>query len=99
MQVKLANRFGLPFLAVNGGHGTTSSLNTIQRGVSINLRALNHVQISQDGESALIGGGANTHEVINALAAGGKATGESLPNSTLQHLSLIRENLSLNEWA
>ncbi|KAI4173931.1 MAG: hypothetical protein LQ343_002699 [Gyalolechia ehrenbergii] len=72
--VKLANRFGLPFLAVNGGHGTTSSLNTIQRGVSINLRALNHVQISQDGESALIGGGANTHEVINALAAGGKAT-------------------------
>ncbi|KAL8942997.1 MAG: hypothetical protein Q9216_001353 [Gyalolechia sp. 2 TL-2023] len=72
--VKLANRFGLPFLAVNGGHGTTSSLNTIKRGVSINLRALNHVQVSQDGQSALIGGGANTHEVINTLAASGKVT-------------------------
>ncbi|KAL9596385.1 MAG: hypothetical protein Q9219_005820 [cf. Caloplaca sp. 3 TL-2023] len=73
-QVQLANRFGLPFLAVNGGHGSTSSLNTIRRGVSINLRALNHVQISPDKSSALIGGGANTHEVINALAAEGKAT-------------------------
>lgn len=72
--VKLANQLGLPFLAVNGGHGTTSSLNTIQRGVLINLRALNHVQVSQDGQSALVGGGANTHEVIKALAASGKVT-------------------------
>lgn len=78
MQVKLANRLGLPFLAVNGGHGTTSSLNTIQHGVFINLRALNHVRVSQDGHSALVGGGARTHEVINALAASGKVTGKGL---------------------
>ncbi|KAL8714690.1 MAG: hypothetical protein Q9225_006538 [Loekoesia sp. 1 TL-2023] len=74
MQVNLANRFGLPFLAVNGAHGSTSTLNTIQRGLSINLRALNRVQVSQDGGSALIGGGANTHEVIHALSACGKVT-------------------------
>ncbi|KAL8839882.1 MAG: hypothetical protein Q9170_001562 [Blastenia crenularia] len=74
LQVKLANRFGLPFLAVNGGHGSTSSLNTIQRGVSINLRALSHVRVSRGGDSALVGGGANTQEVIHALAARGKVT-------------------------
>ncbi|KAI4127298.1 MAG: hypothetical protein LQ338_003258 [Usnochroma carphineum] len=72
--VKLANKLGLPFLAVNGAHGSTSSLNTIQRGVSINLRNFNQVQISQDGQSALIGGGANTHEVVNGLGAHGKVT-------------------------
>lgn len=77
LQVKFANNCGLPFLAVNGGHGTSSALKTIQRGVLINLRNLNHIQISRDGNSALLGGGVNTHEVINTLAASGKVTGKN----------------------
>ncbi|KAI4138072.1 MAG: hypothetical protein L6R39_006979 [Caloplaca ligustica] len=72
--VKLANKFRLPFLAVNGGHASTSSINTIQQGVSINLRNFNQVQISNDGNTALVGGGANTHEVVNGLGAHGKVT-------------------------
>ncbi|KAL8988152.1 MAG: hypothetical protein Q9177_002732 [Variospora cf. flavescens] len=72
--VKMANQLRLPFLAVNGGHGTSSALKTIQRGVSINLCNFKQLQISQDGKSALIGGGANTQEVVNGLAAYGKVT-------------------------
>ncbi|KAL8907959.1 MAG: hypothetical protein Q9207_001105 [Kuettlingeria erythrocarpa] len=72
--VKLANDYHLPFLAVNGGHGTSSFLNTFQHGVSINLRNFNQVQFSKDGKSALIGGGANTQEVINGLGVHGKVT-------------------------
>ncbi|KAL8736007.1 MAG: hypothetical protein Q9166_000569 [cf. Caloplaca sp. 2 TL-2023] len=74
IQVKFANRCGLPFLAVNSGHGITTALRTIQQGVSINLRKLNKIQIAQDGNSALMGGGVNTHEVVNTLAASGKVT-------------------------
>ncbi|KAL8703191.1 MAG: hypothetical protein Q9201_003610 [Fulgogasparrea decipioides] len=72
--VKFANKCGLPFLPVNRGHGTSSALNTIEHGVSINLYKLNHIQISQDGRSASMGGGVNTHEVVNFLAASGKVT-------------------------
>ncbi|KAL8947997.1 MAG: hypothetical protein Q9222_005779 [Ikaeria aurantiellina] len=72
--VKFANHYGLPFLAVNGGHGSTSSLNTIQHGVSINLQKLKKIQIAADGHSAILGGGVNTHEVVNTLAASNKVT-------------------------
>ncbi|KAL8737287.1 MAG: hypothetical protein Q9181_001841 [Wetmoreana brouardii] len=72
--VKFANECGLPFLPVNRGHGTSSALNTIEHGLSINLHKLNHIQISQDGRSASMGGGVNTHEVVNTLAASGKIT-------------------------
>ncbi len=42
------------------------------------------IQISLDGSSALLGGGVNTHEVVNTLAVKGKVTGENI--SRLDHL-------------
>ncbi|KAL8692768.1 MAG: hypothetical protein Q9218_002275 [Villophora microphyllina] len=73
--VRFADHCGLPFLAVNRGHGTSSTLHTIQHGgCLINLQKLCHIQISQNDSTALIGGGVNTHEVINTLAARGKVT-------------------------
>ncbi|KAI4107144.1 MAG: hypothetical protein L6R37_001845 [Teloschistes peruensis] len=72
--VKFANDCALPFLTVGQGHGTSSALNTIRRGVSINLQKLRNVQVARDGRRALIGGGVNTHDVRSALAAHGKVT-------------------------
>ncbi|KAI4243322.1 MAG: hypothetical protein L6R40_003494 [Gallowayella cf. fulva] len=82
--VKFANGVDFPFLAVNGGgHGLTASLNAIWHGLSINLNKLNKIQISTDGKSALIGGGVNTHQVVNTLAASGKVTGKEIFNGYL----------------
>ncbi|KAI4193801.1 MAG: hypothetical protein LQ350_008139 [Teloschistes chrysophthalmus] len=74
IQVKFANDCALPFLVVGQGHGTSSALNTIRRGVSINLQKLRHVHVGRDGKRALIGGGVNTHDVRSTLAAHGKVT-------------------------
>ncbi|KAI4285447.1 MAG: hypothetical protein L6R38_000611 [Xanthoria sp. 2 TBL-2021] len=82
--VEFANRSGLSFLAVGGGHGSTSALNTIRRGLSINLHKLKQIQISSNGDSVLLGGGVNTHEVINALAAHGKVTATTNGGCTSQ---------------
>ncbi|KAL8998301.1 MAG: hypothetical protein Q9169_002615 [Polycauliona sp. 2 TL-2023] len=82
--VKFANRCQLPFLAVNRGHGSTSALNTIRRGLSINLRKLNKIQIAPDGNSTLLGGGVNTHEVVQTLASNGKVTATTNGGCTSQ---------------
>ncbi|KAL8767160.1 MAG: hypothetical protein Q9209_006251 [Squamulea sp. 1 TL-2023] len=66
------------------GHGSTSSLNTIQHGLSINLRKLKKIHISADGESALLGGGVRTHEAIQTLAASGKITATTNGGCTSQ---------------
>lgn len=42
------------------------------------------IQISTDGNSALLAGGVNTHEVVNTLAVKGKVTGENI--SCIDHL-------------
>ncbi|KAL8669581.1 MAG: hypothetical protein Q9168_005836 [Polycauliona sp. 1 TL-2023] len=82
--VKFANDCNFSFLAVGGGHGTTSALNTIRRGISINLHKLKKIQISPNGDSALLGGGVNTHEVINSLASNGKVTATTNGGCTSQ---------------
>ncbi|KAL8657601.1 MAG: hypothetical protein Q9226_001744 [Calogaya cf. arnoldii] len=52
---KFATRRDLPFLAVGGGHRSTSALNTIRRGLSINFDKLKKTQLTSDGISALCG--------------------------------------------
>ena len=53
----------LPFLAVSGAHGWTSTLNGVHRGIQINMRKLNSLQVNADGKTATVGGGVMQYEI------------------------------------
>ncbi|KKK15845.1 hypothetical protein AOCH_004102 [Aspergillus ochraceoroseus] len=72
--VQYANENDIPFLAVNGGHGTISTLSTLQHGLEIWLHRLDSVTISEDGQSATFGGGIKSGNVTQALWEIGKQT-------------------------
>ncbi|KAL4737143.1 hypothetical protein BDV11DRAFT_206979 [Aspergillus similis] len=72
--IKYANANNLPFLAVNGGHGSISSLSKIDNGIEIWMHKLNSVQIAEDGKTVTVGGGIKSAELIPALFAHGKYT-------------------------
>ncbi|KAI3527600.1 hypothetical protein CSPX01_16853 [Colletotrichum filicis] len=72
--IRHANEQGIPFLARSGGHGATESLSLAKNVVSIDLRGMDQIVISEDGETATIGGGASVKEVVNTLWAAGKQT-------------------------
>ncbi|KAJ1322929.1 fumiquinazoline A oxidase [Microdochium nivale] len=75
--IKFANEYCHPFLAVSGSHGFPTSMGKIHRGIQINLRRLNTIKVSEDGETATAGGGILQHETVRDLFAKGKmaATG------------------------
>ncbi|KAI1110403.1 putative FAD-dependent oxygenase [Nemania sp. NC0429] len=72
--VRQANTCGLPFLAFNGGHGSIGTLGRMHQGVAIDLSQLRSVVVSQDGNTATIGGGALAKNVTIGLWAAGKQT-------------------------
>ena len=72
--MKYADRYNVPFLAVNRAHGTASALSNVYNGIEIYINALNSIEIAEDGESALMGGGTYQDQVVNYLAAHGKVT-------------------------
>lgn len=72
--VALGSRFNIPFLAVSGGHGWTSTLDKLTYGIQINLRRLNTTTLSRDGKTAIVGGGTLQHEIVRSLFAEGKYT-------------------------
>lgn len=74
-KVEYANRHGLPFLAVGAGHGATEALSTVQNGLAILTRKMNHVRVDKGGQTATIGAGVLSKEVTNALWAVNKQTG------------------------
>jgi FAD/FMN-containing dehydrogenase len=76
--VSLANRFNIPFLAVSGTHGWTTTLNSLPYGIQINLRKLNTTTLSPDGKSAIVGGGTLQYEITRSLFAKGKAAGKTV---------------------
>ncbi|KAL4975568.1 hypothetical protein BDW66DRAFT_151852 [Aspergillus desertorum] len=72
--IKYANANNLPFLAVNGGHGSISSLSNIDHGIEIWIHKLNSIQIAEDGKTVTVGGGIRSAELIPALFAHKKHT-------------------------
>lgn len=73
LQIQYANSHRIPFLAISGGHGTSSVLSTITSGIGIYLRGLSGVSLSPTNNShALILGGTLTGEVISGLLKLGK---------------------------
>lgn len=70
--IKVANSLNIPFLAVSSGHGLTSQINKVRRGLSINLRKLNSAKLNPSSGTVTVGGGIITHELLSFLAAKGK---------------------------
>lgn len=70
--MKFANQKELPFLAYNGVHGSITTLGKMDRGIEIYMRQLSGVKISEDGETAKIGGGTLSKDVTDQLWAAGK---------------------------
>lgn len=65
----------MPFLAVSGGHGWSSSLNNVRNGIQINMRKLNTTRLRDEGNSAIVGGGTMQYEITAALFNSGKRAG------------------------
>jgi len=73
--VQIANRYGIPFLAVSGTHGWTKTLNNLPFGIQINMRKLNTATVDKGGKTATVGGGTLQWEVTRALYAENKQAG------------------------
>ncbi|KAF3769586.1 FAD-binding domain-containing protein [Cryphonectria parasitica EP155] len=70
--VQYANSIDMPFLAVNRGHGSPYTLSKLQNGIEIWLSQLNSIDIAEDGNSAVLGGGVYIEEVVHTLFEYGK---------------------------
>ncbi|OAA48855.1 FAD binding domain protein [Beauveria brongniartii RCEF 3172] len=78
--VQYANDHGTPFLAIGGGqHGATSTLGKLRGGLGIAMSTLDSIELSADGQTAKLGGGALSKTVIDALWEAGKQTAWSGP--------------------
>jgi hypothetical protein len=74
--IKYANRVHLPFLAVNRGHGSPITLARVRHGLEIWLAKLNSIEVAEDGNTAVLGGGVYIKEVIDKLAKYKKVAGK-----------------------
>ncbi|KAM3453177.1 hypothetical protein MY3296_003940 [Beauveria thailandica] len=72
--VQYANDHGTPFLAIGGQHGATSTLAKLRGGIGIAMSTLDSIELSADGQTAKVGGGALSKTVIDALWEAGKQT-------------------------
>lgn len=86
--VKYANTAELPFIAINRGHGSPYTLSGVQNGIQIWMNKLTDITLSEDGKSAVMGGGVYVEQVISVLAQHGKASGE-LPIYHIVHIESL----------
>ncbi|KAI8965610.1 FAD-binding domain-containing protein [Daldinia sp. FL1419] len=98
--VRYCNDNSLEFLAVNRGHGITTSL-SVFKGVQIDLKKLTAISIEPDGKSALFQGGVRAGEAIATLWDQGYVTGlYGLVADNIIHLNLVLADgstISVNE--
>ena len=64
----------MPFLAVSGGHGTTSDLANAKDAIGIRFTQMRNITIVDDGQAVLIEGGVRTGDLLPYLWARGKQT-------------------------
>jgi FAD/FMN-containing dehydrogenase len=76
--VKYANERGIPFIAVNSGHGAITTVGKVKNGIEIWMRSLNQIVIAEGGKTVTMGGGVLSVNVTEALWRAGKQTGTSL---------------------
>ncbi|KAK0638508.1 hypothetical protein B0T16DRAFT_338189 [Cercophora newfieldiana] len=72
--VRFANKHSLPFLAVDGAHGHTTTLAKMQNGVAISLKKMKSIKIGPSGGYADLQAGLTSGEVMRHLWAHNKTT-------------------------
>ncbi|PVH78374.1 FAD-binding domain-containing protein [Cadophora sp. DSE1049] len=72
--VKFAGTHDIPFLAYSGGHGAIDSLGSMDHGIQIRMTEMKSVSIAPDGESATIGGGILSKDLVDTLWRSNKQT-------------------------
>lgn len=103
--VELANRYGIPFLAVSGTHGWTETLNKLPFGFQINMRKLNSTTLDDGGKTATVGGGTLQYEITRSLFDEGKQTGIALSTASLEGRQVLMKSsywigrMRLRHWA
>ncbi|KAI4864936.1 FAD-binding domain-containing protein [Hypoxylon rubiginosum] len=93
--VQYCNDNSIQFLAVNRGHGLTTSLGRF-RGVQIDMKQLTAITIDPDGKSALFQGGAYVREIMATLWDQGYVAGDD----NIIHLNVVLADgstISVNE--
>jgi hypothetical protein len=59
---------------VGGHHGINSALGTMRNGIAISFANMKQIDVSQDGQSATIGVGLRSGELVRGLFAKNKRT-------------------------
>lgn len=67
MQVKLATQFKIPFLAVAGRHGYTTTLRSLRNGLEIDLSQLDTIEIDKTSQTFTVGAGVRVSEIFDPL--------------------------------
>jgi hypothetical protein len=93
--VKYANERGIPFIAVNGGHGAITTVGEVKNGIEIWMRSLNKIAIAQDGKTVTLGGGVLSKSVTETLWRAGKQTGKSLAT---QYTQKATKHATCSDW-
>ncbi|XP_014554941.1 hypothetical protein COCVIDRAFT_103737 [Bipolaris victoriae FI3] len=69
-----ANANNKSFHAISGGHAITAYLNNVEHAVGILMRGMKDISITENGDTALVGGGILNGDVLDYLWAHGKQT-------------------------
>ncbi|KIA75595.1 FAD-dependent oxidase [Aspergillus ustus] len=70
--VRFASRNQIPFLAVGGGHGFTTTLGEVQNGLEIDLSPFNKISVDARRNRLTVGGGVRFRDIMDPLYAAGK---------------------------
>ncbi|KAL3458978.1 FAD-dependent oxidase [Aspergillus heterothallicus] len=70
--VRYASRNEIPFLAVGGGHGFTTTLGEVQNGLEIDLSQFNQIKVDARRNRLTIGGSVRFRDIVDPLYAAGK---------------------------
>ncbi|ROV92439.1 hypothetical protein VPNG_09576 [Cytospora leucostoma] len=75
--VKIAGRWGIPFLATGGGHGLSITLSKLKDGISIDLSRFKNITVDQAASTVTVGGANVFDDVFETVWDAGKemATG------------------------
>jgi len=74
--VRYANQIGKPFLAMSGGHGGISTLGRAEGVLGISLKAMDWVEVKEHGETARVGGGVLSGQLLSGVWKYGKEAGK-----------------------
>ncbi|PVH70236.1 FAD-binding domain-containing protein [Cadophora sp. DSE1049] len=72
--VRFANKYSIPFLAVDGAHGFISTLGRMQNGIAISFSKMKGITVSRNGKFADLNPGLTNGDIVRTLWAQNKYT-------------------------